>query len=159
MDPQDAACNVAEDFRGGARALAVTLDMNPFTFMHQLAEDGTAKLGLRTAVKMTKRTGDLRILNAFASECGCLVLRLPESLAVEGDEAMQLVAGVTGEFNDVVQAFVASMSDLKISDNEMSNIRRQWGELVAVGQRLVAHAEAVHQATVDNRGPLRVAGR
>jgi hypothetical protein len=146
MDVLTAAQNVAEDFKGGARALALAIDRNPVTFSHEVSETGTAKLGLRTAVKMTIRSKDPRILNAFAAECGYMVLPLPEGMAVEGDEAMQLMAKAVAEFNDVAQEYLSGGADGEWTGNELSRLERQHGELVAASQRLVAHARAKHEA-------------
>lgn len=146
MDVQTAAANVAEDYPGGARALAVAIDRNPITLSHELNGTGTAKLGLRTAVKMTIRARDPRILNAFAAECGYIVLPLPETMMVEGDAAVQLVGDAMREFNDVAQAFIAGAADQHWTGNEVADLERQWGELVAAGQRMLQHAKLAHKA-------------
>jgi hypothetical protein len=147
MDVITAAANVAEDFPGGARALAGAIDRNATTFSHELSETGAAKLGLRTAVKMTIRSKDLRILNAFAAECGCMVLPLPEAMAVEGDDSMQLVSKLMAELNDTVQAYVGALVDGKVSANEVNEIKRQGGELQVALQQLIAHAVSQHEAS------------
>lgn len=146
MDVITAACNVAEDYKGGARQLAADIDRNPTTFSHELNETGVAKLGLRTAVKMTKRTKDLRILYAFACEMGQMCVPLPDMLMVEGDLTMQGLGRVAKEFGDVVQEISAAAADGEVSANEMQRVERQWGELVAAGQQLLAHMRARHEA-------------
>lgn len=143
MDAFTAAQNVAEDYRGGARQLGIDIDHKALS--HELNETGTAKLGLKTAVKMTQRSKDLRILNAFAATVGCMVLPLPETMAVEGDDAMQLVSKLMAELNDTVQAYVGAMSDGKVTGNEVEAIKRQGGELQVALQKLVAHAVTMHQ--------------
>jgi hypothetical protein len=142
MDVQTAAQNVAEDYRGaggsGARALAADIGKNPTTFAHQLVEQGGAVLGLKTAVKMTQRSQDLRILNAFAAEVGCMVLHLPETLAVEGNPAMMDLGKMAKEFADVVQEVCATCSDGDVSANELARVEREWGEVVVAGQNVIA---------------------
>jgi hypothetical protein len=157
MSVMDAARNVAEDYPGGARAVAARIDKNETTFSHELNETGGAKLGLVTAVKMTNRTKDLRILNAFAAEAGCMVLPLPEALNVDGNDAMHLVSRLAGEFNDVVQRFVSAVGDGEVTGNEVEAIRREWSELQAVGQKVVSYAEALHQAGKPEH--LRMVGK
>jgi hypothetical protein len=146
-DVMHAANNVAEDFPGGATALAVAIDKNPNTLHHELAEQGFAKLGLRTAVKMTRRAKDARILNAFAASCGFMVLPMPQALTLEGDDVMRRLSETAKEFADVVQVVAGSISD-GITPNEMASIRREWGELVATGQQMMVHIEAQHQASL-----------
>jgi hypothetical protein len=161
MDVITAACNVAEDYVGasgkGARALAVDIDKNPVTLSHELNETGGAKLGLRTAVKMTRRSRDLRILNAFAQECGCMVLALPEALQLEGSAAMQDLGHTAKEFADVVAEVSARIADGEISENDLRAIEREWGELVAAGQGMVARLRAKRDA--DSAARLRAVPR
>lgn len=141
----DAACNLADDYPGGAKALGPRIGKCGTTLSHELRRTGTAKLGLDTAVRLTTRTGNLAILNAFAAECHCMVLLLPEAMMVEGDQAMVHVAAVAKEFNDVVQSFVAALADGQVTANELVAVRRHWGELQRAGQQMLAHAELVHQ--------------
>lgn len=143
MDAFTAAQNVAEDYKGGARQLGIDIDHKALS--HELNETGTAKLGLKTAVKMTQRSKDLRILHAFATTCGCMVLPLPETMAVEGDDAMLLVSKLMAELNDTVQAFVGAVSDGRVCQNELAAIKRQGGELQIALQKLVTHAVAMHE--------------
>jgi hypothetical protein len=147
MSVMDAARNMAEDYPGGARALALRIDKNPTTFSHELNGTGDAKLGLVTAVKASKRTGDRRVLNAFADEMGCMVLPLPEALNVEGNDALLLASKLAGEFNDVVQSFVEAVSDGKVTGNEIERLHRQWAELQLAGQAVVRFAEALHESS------------
>jgi hypothetical protein len=147
MDVQTAAQNVAEDYKGGARQLAHDIDKNATTFAHQLSETGPAVLGLRTAVKMTKRSKDLRILNAFAEECGCMVLPLPEALMSDDSAVMQGLGVLAKEFSDVVQEICASSADDDINDNEMARAEKEWGQVVAAGQRVLGAMRAKNQAS------------
>lgn len=147
MDVMTAAANVAEDFKpGGASGLAALIDRNPTTFSHELNETGSAKLGLRTAVKMTKRSKDLRILYAFAADNGQMCVPLPSSLLVDGDMTMQDLARVAKEFGDVVHEVSSAAADGDVTANELERVERQWGELIAAGQQLLAHMRAKHEA-------------
>jgi hypothetical protein len=146
MNVIDAARNVAEDYEGGASALALRIDKNPTTLLHELNETGTAKLGLVTAVKMSARAKDPRILNAFALQLGYMVLPLPEALAVEGNETMQDLAHVAKEFAEVIQEVTSSYADDgRISENELAKIEKQFGELLASGQSMLARIRASHE--------------
>lgn len=142
----DAARCVAEDYPGGAHALAARIDKPPSTFAHELAGAGGAKLGLKTAVAMSTRTGDMRILNAFAAELGAMVLPLPVLSIDAGEDALRLVGDMAREFGDVVAAYSAALADGKVTANELAHLGRQWGELEVVAQRMLAHATAVHEA-------------
>ena len=143
MSVTDAALNVAEDFAGGASALARAIDKNHWTFLHELKGAGAAKLGLATAVKMTRRTDDLRILQAFAAECGQMCVPLPDALEHSSDECMMAVSAMVRESSDVCQEICKSLGDDGvITDNELARIQRECGELVAAVNRLLSAATA-----------------
>lgn len=142
----DAARCVAEDYPGGAHALAARIDKPGSTFAHELAGAGGAKLGLKTALQMSTRTGDMRILNAFAAECGAMVLPLPVLSIDAGDDALQMMGDMAREFADVAVAYSAALADGNVTANELANLGRQWGELEVVAQRMLAHAQALHEA-------------
>jgi hypothetical protein len=143
----DAAFNVAHDFKpGGASGLARAMDCNPTTLSHEIKATAGAKLGLATAVKMTVRSGDMRILNAFAAECGAMVVLLPESLDAGSNRNMQDLAAMAKEFGDVVQAAAGAL-DQDTTFNELVEVRRQWSELLVVGQRMMSGIEARYEAS------------
>lgn len=143
-----AAQNVADDYEGGASALARAIDKKEFTFLHELSGTGSAKLGLETAVKMTRRTRDLRILHAFAREFGQQCTPLPESFEFGDDECMQALGAVVRESADVCQEMCKDLgTDGDINDNELERILREGGELIAAVHKLMT------AATARNRRP------
>jgi hypothetical protein len=153
MNVMHAAQNVAEDYEGGASALARAIDKKEFTFLHELQETGSAKLGLMTAVKMTRRTKDLRILHAFAAEFHQICMPLPQSLEEGTDECMLALGGVVRESSDVCQELCTSLgTDGVINDNELARISREAGELVAAVHKLVRAATARNQLNKRSDG-------
>ena len=143
----DAALNVAEDFPGGASALARAIDKNHWTFLHELKGTGSAKLGLLTALKMTRRTGDLRILLTFAAEFGQMCLPLPESLQGSGDECMSALAAMVRESSETTQVMCNALgTEGDINDNELADIHREAGELIAAVQKLLIAAKCRNMA-------------
>lgn len=139
MDVMQAAFNVAEDFRPGHTAgLALAIGKNPTTLAHELKETGGAKLGLLTAVKITKYTGDLRVLLAFAAECGQMCVPLPTGLALDADDCMRAMSETGREFGELCQQVCLSLgNDGQISNNELERIQREGGELMAALQSLM----------------------
>jgi hypothetical protein len=148
MDVLTAAFNVAEDYRpGGASGLARQIDKNPVTFSHEVNGTGGAKLGLATAVKMTKRTGDLRVLLSFATECGQMCIPLPESLDLPNCDVMRALAATSKEFAQLAQSVCESLSDDgDINDNELRRIEREGGELLQRIQQLMSTVQARNAA-------------
>lgn len=143
MDLVDVAALTVEA-AGGAKAVAGRIGKGVSALQHELnpALGGNFKLGLRTAETIMHRTGDYRILQAMAQNCGFMVLPLPQ-LGEESSEISDKMADLAREFADVVGAVATAIrNDGKVSDNELHEITRQWSELMAVGPDLFDVLEA-----------------
>ncbi len=88
-------------------------------------------LGLLDAEKITLRTGDMRILEAFALNCGHMLIQLPTDLGDNADDCMARLAATAREFGDLCTEVSADLADGSISDNELARIDRECGELMA----------------------------
>jgi hypothetical protein len=141
-----AAVNTAEDFQGGISGMAVAIGKNKFSLTHELSQTGSAKLGLKDAVKMMKRAGDFRVAHAIAAEIGHFMLPLPEAVPAGGDDTMRDLAVVTKEFAEVMQEVSVAAADGSITDNEMARAEREWAELVAAGVHMMSRLRARHEA-------------
>lgn len=140
----DAAHHLVQAYPGGAEALGPRMGKNATTLRHEVNRTGQAKLGLADAVSMSVLAPDLRILNAFAAECGCVVLPAPAALA-GGGAAMHRVAALAKEFGELVGEVTQAMADGRITANELAAIERNWAELQSAGQALVGHLRAEHE--------------
>lgn len=152
MDVKTAAFNVAHDFEGGVVALAPLIGKNPNSLNQEVAGIGTAKLGLRDAVKMTIVSGDYRILDAFNAQCGRMSLPLPSMLDLESDDCMRALAQTSREFSELCTEVCSSLSDGVVSDNELARIHREGGHLVATLQGLLAAVAARNKAGKPEQG-------
>lgn len=126
----DVAYHVVHDYPGGSKSLAPRLNKSSSTLSHEVAGEGSAKLGLVDAQRITQLTGDHRILHAFAESCGCLVLPLP-STNEDCGHVLQRLAQTSREFSDLCAEVAASLSDGRISDNELERIELERAELLA----------------------------
>lgn len=131
MDLRDVAANVVHDYPGGAPSLAPRIGKNPTTLAHEVHGTGAAKLGLLDAEKITQRSGDLRILAAFALNCGQMLIPLPAVPEGEPDDCMSKLADTAREFGDLCGEVATSLSDGTISDNELARIDRESSQLIA----------------------------
>jgi hypothetical protein len=133
MDLIDAAYNVVQDYPGGAASLAPRIGKNSTTLSHELTRQGTAKLGLLDAKKITDCTGDLRILYSWATDAGQMLVPLPEALLLLKDQdCLRRLAEVASKFAAVCHEVTAGLSDDgKISDNELSRIDAEIGNQIA----------------------------
>ncbi len=147
MDVLTAAFNVGHDYKGGVLALAPEMGKNPNTLNAELSGVGTAKFGLRDAVKMTLRTSDYRILDAFNLACGRMSLPLPEMLDIETDDCMRALAKASKEFSELCTEVLQSLGDDgKINDNERDRIQREGGHTLATINALMTAVAAAHAA-------------
>lgn len=152
MSVLDAAYNVVHDHPGGACALAPRLGKRADVLSHEVKAHGSAKFGLVDAVKVTELTGDLRILQAFATQCGQVCVPLPDGFVASGNQVLEALGKTSKEFADLCTEVCADMADGSISDNELARIERESGELIAMlhslGQAIRANNLSVKPAFV-----------
>lgn len=142
MSEMAAAFNVAHDYPGGARALAVAIGENPNTFAHAVTGTAGAALRITTCRKMGLITRDFRILEAFAREQGFMCVPLPDSLDLDSD-TMKALAASSKEFADLVQETCSALAnDGDISPNELARIEKEVGESIASQHKLLAAVRA-----------------
>lgn len=159
-----AAKTLVRDYPGRGEAMAHRLGLSPDTLRHQVAGAPNYKLGLEDAVEMTqvaletKHINPLGILNAFAGDCGCMVLPLPRVATPASNDCIARLALMAKEFADVAQAIAARAGDGDVSDNDLQMIDKEGGELIAAWQGLRAALVAANQASRDAvaRGMLKV---
>lgn len=143
MNVIDAAYNVVHEYKGGAESLAPRLSgKSATTLSHEVAKVGTAKFGLETAVAVTMLTGDMRILEAFAVQCGRMTLPLPELLTSMGDDCLGRLGDVLRESGQLVAEVSGGLGDGVITDNEADRIERECGHLIATASALMAAVRA-----------------
>ena len=132
MHLRDTAYNVVHDYPGGAPSLAPRMAKSATTLAHELNGTGVAKLGLLDAEKITQLTGDLRILSAFATNCGQMLVPLPDPLAHGDDhDCMARLADTAREFGELCKEVAGDLVDGHINNNELGRIDRECGELIA----------------------------
>ncbi|HEY5582568.1 MAG TPA: phage regulatory CII family protein, partial [Rhodoferax sp.] len=125
MNLLDAAYNTVHDYPGGAQSLAPRLGKSGTYLSAEVAATGTAKLGLLDAEKITQLTGDLRILEAFATNCGQMLVPLPQELELTADDCMLRLALSTKEYAAFCIEVASDLADGKINDNELGRITKE----------------------------------
>lgn len=151
MNVMDAARLVARDYAGGVEAVAARLGKAATSLRHEL-DPGyrTAKFGLADAVLLTQLTRemvggpDLRIVTAFATEVGAMVIPLPE--IASGATDMAAMTSTMREFGEYVARVGEVLADSRVTDNELADTERELGEMVQAAQRLQAMLKARNQA-------------
>jgi len=145
MSLLDSAYDLVHDYPGGAPALGARMKKNATTLSHEVKGEGTAKLGLMDAKKMSDLSGDLRILQAWAVDAGQLLIPLP-CVDDPGDQCLAQLSRSAKEFSDLVAEVSTDLADGTISDNELARIEREAGELIANVHALMGAVRQRNQA-------------
>ncbi len=142
MNVLDAAFHIAHDHPGGAAALAQRLGKASSTLSHELVGQGTAKLGLVDAVKLSHLTGRTDIVQAFAQDLGGVFLPLPAATQACNVQGLGRAAK---EFGDLAAGYASAIADGRVSANELRELQREALEAIAAIASLLTQAEAVHE--------------
>lgn len=148
MNINDAAIAAVEDYPGGASSLAPRMGMGASTLSHEVSGTHKAKLGARTAARIARLTGDVRLVEAFVQEAGfngIFFSILPADDQVPGVEH---VTRMVKELSDVATSFGKALEDGKVTHNERDKFMREAGELIAAVNRACEFVEAHHRASM-----------
>lgn len=152
MNILDSIRRMVRNYPGGVDAVAPRLDKSPSTLEKELRGAHGFKLGAVDAAEISAMCFDLRTPDALAyatalgAQMGCLLVPLPPALDVASSECMKALAETSRESAELIAEVCGSLSDGKVSDNEMLCIDRAIGELVAAAQGLRAGMAALNQA-------------
>lgn len=147
MHPVMIAARLLVRDMGSADVAAPHLGKSASTLSHELDPNYKgAKLGLLDALTLTQASGDDRIATAFAAACGGVFLKLPQDGSQAGDDTVQHVTRVVGEFGDVLREVSGSTADGQVSDNELVRVQAEALEAIGALQRMLAHLAQLNQA-------------
>lgn len=132
----DAAYLTAHEYPGGVPALAARMGKNGAVLRHKLNPNDQANhLTVADLMTIMAMTGDHRALHAACMELGYMALPLPHI----GDESItEAITDTVKEFSDLLRAVTKVMADGKVTKLEVRSVRKELGELVAVGGKLEA---------------------
>jgi hypothetical protein len=152
MNLVDAARHLARRFHGGIETLAVRLGKADSTMRHELSASDAYKLGLQDAELITQYaieqnvSDPLQILNAFASNCGAMVLPLP-GMYRTGGATLQDLSAAAIEFAQFVAVSAKATEDGRVTANELRDVDRELSELIGCAQRVRSTLAAMHEAS------------
>jgi hypothetical protein len=141
MNVMDAACHIADDYPGGAAALAVRMDKAASTLQKELRGDPGYKFGLADSVKMSKFAGSTLIASAYAAELGGYFMLLPDIEHVRACP-LEAVGALSRQVGAYVGEICSAMADGHVSDNERRGITARLAGLMVQIQQLQAQIDA-----------------
>ena len=150
MNILDSARRSVRHYPGGLEAVALRLGKSASTLEKELRGAPGFKLGAEDAAEIAAMCCDVGsplaadYPTAVAERVDASLIFLPARTT--DAKTVQEVAQLMRECADVVSATTMAAADGVITLNELKAVRQQWSELVAVGQDLMRHLEAQHEA-------------
>lgn len=152
----DAAFNMVHDYPGGAVALAPRIGKVSATLSHELKGQGSAKLGLVDAVKLSMLTDSTAVAQAFAQAVGGVFVPGASAAAGLAEGDLEAVARTMREVSEAVAVFCEAMGDGRVTENELKLLEGEVLQGVGCLTALGARARAAHEA--GRPGHLRAVG-
>jgi hypothetical protein len=149
MNVDDAAHAVVHDYPGGSESLGPRAGIGAAVLRSKVNPNaGTHHLTLKEAVRITGLTGDMRILQAFAQECGHILLAAPggDDRHASDMAVLELVAAVGGSQGDLFGSIHRALADGELTTAELAAIKdcgqAAMARIAALLQRLGGMVEA-----------------
>lgn len=143
MNVDDAAHAVVHDYPGGSGSLSPRVGIGAAVLRNKVnPKTATHHLHLKEAVRITALTGDMRILQAFAQECGHIVLAAPgdDDRHASDMAVLELVAAVGGSQGDLFGSIHRALADGELTPAELAAIhdcgQAAMARIAALLQRL-----------------------
>ena len=157
MNVTAALYRAAHGYQGGMGTLAGFLGISEHSLQHKVSPTyPTAHCSPEEVLRICEVTGDLGPLQAMASRLGQMVMPMPSAAGVEGDLAHKL-ADTCKSFGEMISEISGDLADGRVTPNELQRIEREAGELIGDVHMLLAHANALANASRPKSPNLRAA--
>lgn len=147
MNKRDAALLLAKRFPGGIAGAAMRLGKKEDTLRKELTGVHGYKWGSddeETLTQLAQASGVEDPLQVYSTACrnvGALLIPLPTNLPEDGNTWRGL-ADVGREFTEFVTSVADSAADERYTPNELKRVEREFADVVARGQAVLAHMRA-----------------
>lgn len=157
MNTTAALYRAAHGYPQGMATLAGFLGISEHSLQHKVSPTYPgAHCSPEEVVRICEVTGDLGPLQAMAGRVGQMLMPMPASGQADGDLARKL-AEACKEFGEFVTEISGDLADGRVTPNEMQRIEREAGELIGKVHMLLAHANAIAEASKPKAPNLRAA--
>ena len=124
------------------KALAQEIDKAESTLRNELNQQEGYKLGLKTAVLIMKKTGDLKALDGIEAMFNRVAFNLPKPDGNVSD-LMSMVADLTREFSEYMGAVAKALRNGPVTKTEARACLKELGELMSALIKLQAYLERI----------------
>jgi hypothetical protein len=123
------------------KALADEIGKAESTLRNELTEQPGYKLGLRTAILVLRRTGDLRPLDAIEAMFGRVAFAIPKCDKTDLHPVLRLAGKAMKEFGEYTQAMAHPLAAGEITRAEAAVCLKELNDVLACCVELKAHLE------------------
>lgn len=145
---------------GGAERAAEHIGASESALRHQLnPNDRANKLGLLDAATLSNASGDTRIAEAFAHECGGVFIAMPQvpGASATGPTTMEHAGKLATELGELLASAAAAVRDGDVKDSELREVMAKGVDMMAAWQGLMVHMGQLNEATRARLGARAVA--
>lgn len=121
------------------KALAEEVDKAESTLRNELTQQPGYKLGLVTAAKIMKRTGDLAALDFIERKLDRVAVPIPKHGPVSETDMIALAGKISAEAGEVLSSIGEAMEDGRLSVREREWIKKETYEALQALATLWVH--------------------
>lgn len=143
---------------GGAERAAEHIGASESALRHQLnPNDRANKLGLLDAATLSAASGDTRIAEAFAAECGGVFIAMPQAtVATGGPTTMEHAGKLATELGELLASTAEAVRDGEVKDSELREVMAKGVDMMTAWQSLMVHMGRLNEATRAKLGARAV---
>lgn len=157
MNVTAALYRAAHGYLQGMGVLSGFLGISEHSLQHKVSPTYPgAHCSPEEVVRICEVTGDLGPLQAMAIRVGQMLMPIPAFGQADGDLAGKL-AETCKEFGEFLTEISGDLADGSVTPNEMKRIEREASELIGRVHMLLAHANAMAEASKPKAPNLRAA--
>jgi len=143
-DIDEAKYRLVHDYRGGSKALAPLVGMNPGTLSNKVNPNvDTHHLTVDESIVLQNATGDTQLIEAEARVLGGIFIKLGDYRNITDTELLDKYAEWIQDIGETSAALRQCFSDRKITKKHLTEIHREMHEDFSRAMELYHRLEAI----------------
>lgn len=150
MNVADAAYATVHDYPGGSESLGPRLGISPAVLRNKAnPNNSTHHLTLSEAVRIADVTGDYRVLHAWASGAGYMLVRTDRLVGAADLDVLGAVTALFARAGEVGAAFHAAVADGRVGADEVRAVEREVMRLATAADAGLAALRGMAEPVVQ----------